>query len=294
MEVYACGRGEDGQLGVGDTTDRFEPKLLTHLKGKDVVQIGCGSGHTVALVSEGKVYTWGRGDDGRLAHGDSGWQYVPRLVVALSNRRIIRVACGSYHTAAISEDGELFTFGGGMYGKLGHGSECGHSLPCRVEALVGRFVTQVACGSRHTVALTREDSEVFAWGDSENGVSGVGDNDGQQYTPRLVEELCGQNTVQISACGFHSAAVTQAGRVFSWGDSKFGRLGYDSVLNVTNPQLIEALREVDIEYVACGGFHTAAITKTGEMYTWGGGEHGQVRFFLCVCVDGPVACIVYV
>ena len=57
------------------------------------------------------------------------------------------------------------------YGKLGHGNESGHSTPCRVEALRGKRVEQVACGSRHTVVLS-DDAEVYVWGDKENGVSG--------------------------------------------------------------------------------------------------------------------------
>ena len=51
------------------------------------------------------------------------------------------------------DTGELFTWGGGMYGKLGHGNEAGHALPTLVEALRFKKVIQVACGSRHTVAL---------------------------------------------------------------------------------------------------------------------------------------------
>src|SRR3546814_15080290 len=82
-------------------------------------------------AGDGQVYTWGRGDDGRLGHGDNGWQYVPRLLERLSNRSVVQVACGSYHTAAVTASGELLTWGGGMYGKLGHGNELGHSVPHR-------------------------------------------------------------------------------------------------------------------------------------------------------------------
>jgi RCC1 and BTB domain-containing protein len=105
--------------------------------------------------------------------------------------------------------GELYTWGGGMYGKLGHGNETGHSTPFLVEALKSQPVRQVACGSRHTVVLL-ESTDVFAWGDKENGVSGHGDTDGHQYLPSAVEELRGKYVKQISACGFHTAALTGA------------------------------------------------------------------------------------
>jgi len=66
LAVFTFGRGEDGQLGLGDTCDSDEPKFVDALRGVGVRQIACGSGHTVVLTTDGEVYTWGRGDDGSL------------------------------------------------------------------------------------------------------------------------------------------------------------------------------------------------------------------------------------
>lgn len=186
-------------------------------------------------TDEGEVYTWGRGDDGRLGHGDNGWKFVPRLVEELRGKNIRQVTCGSYHTAAVTVSGDLYTWGGGMYGKLGHGNETGHSTPFLVETLKGMQVRQVACGSRHTVVLL-ENKDVYTWGDKENGVSGHGDTEGHQYLPCPVEELRGKNIVQISACGFHTAALSEFGEVFTFGEGKFGRLGHNS--GAINPWLV--------------------------------------------------------
>lgn len=127
-----------------------------------------------------------------------------------------------------------------MYGKLGHGNEAGTSTPKRVEGLVGLHVTQIACGSRHTVAVTAAGA-LYSWGDKENGVAGHGDNsdnnnnannnnninvihnadgnntESHQYTPRLVERLAGKRVVQLSACGFHTGCLTDVGECFTWG-----------------------------------------------------------------------------
>jgi hypothetical protein len=81
--------------------------------------------------------------------------------------------------------------GGGMYGKLGHGNEVGHSTPKRVDALVGLGVSHIACGSRHTAIITSSGA-IYTWGDKENGVTGHGDTDGHQYTPKLLERLAGK------------------------------------------------------------------------------------------------------
>mmetsp|Transcript_18157 Transcript_18157/g.23892 ORF Transcript_18157/g.23892 Transcript_18157/m.23892 type:complete len:547 (+) Transcript_18157:211-1851(+) len=273
--VYSWGRGEDGQLGLGDTNDQDTPVAVDALRGKEVSQIACGSGHTVVLTEVGEVFTWGRGDDGRLGHGDNGWKYVPRPVQALAGKVVVQITCGSYHTAAVTEGGELYTWGGGMYGKLGHGNETGHSTPCRVEALSGVQVRQIACGSRHTAVLT-DQGEVYTWGDKENGVVGHGDTEGHQYLPRVLEPLRNKPVKQIAACGFHTSVLTDRGEAYTWGEGKFGRLGHGTERNQTVPRMIEALMGKRMGHVASGGFHSAAITESGNLYTWGGGEHGQL------------------
>ena len=58
LTVYSWGRGEDGQLGIGDTSDQDEPTYVDALRGVGVKEIACGSGHTVVLTGEGEVYTW--------------------------------------------------------------------------------------------------------------------------------------------------------------------------------------------------------------------------------------------
>lgn len=275
MTVHSWGRGEDGQLGLGDTRDVHEPMQVDSLKGKGIYQIACGSGHTVILTNNGEVHTWGRGDDGRLGHGDTGWKYIPRLVEVLRGKCVLYVTCGSYHTAAVTENGEVYTWGGGMYGKLGHGNESGHSSPCIVDKLQTKHVIQVACGSRHTVGLCA-DGAVYTWGDKESGVCGHGDTEGHQYYPKVVEEISSEKTIQIAACGFHTACLTDTGVVYTWGEGKFGRLGHGDEEDRLVPVAVSSLVDKEITEVSCGGFHSAAISKLGELFTWGGGEHGQL------------------
>ena len=275
LTVYSWGRGEDGQLGIGDTSDQDEPTYVDSLRGVGVKQIACGSGHTVVLTGEGEVYTWGRGDDGRLGHGDNGWKYVPRLTHSLTGQVVTHVTCGSYHTAAVSSNGDLFTWGGGMYGKLGHGNESGHSTPRRVETLVGLTIVDIACGSRHTAVVTNKGC-LYTWGDKENGVAGHGDTEGHQYTPKLLERLSGKKVVQLSACGFHTGCLTDMGEVYTWGEGKFGRLGHGAERNCHSPRLVESLLGKRPIQIACGGFHSAVVTQDGKMFTFGGGEHGQL------------------
>lgn len=275
LAVFSWGRGEDGQLGIGDTSDQDEPTFVDALRGVGVRQIACGSGHTVVLTTDGEVFTWGRGDDGRLGHGDNGWKYVPRIIQSLEGQVIAQVTCGSYHTAAVGVNGDLYTWGGGMYGKLGHGNESGHSTPKRVEGLAGLSVQQIACGSRHTAVITSTGA-LYTWGDKENGVAGHGDTEGHQYTPKLLERLATKRIIQLSACGFHTGCLTDQEEVYTWGEGKFGRLGHGAERNCHTPKLVESLLGKRPRQIACGGFHTAVVTEDGRVHTFGGGEHGQL------------------
>lgn len=72
--VFTWGRGSDGQLGLGDTADQDIPCGVDALQSVQVAHIACGSGHTVILSTTGEIYSVGRGDDGRLGHGDNGWK----------------------------------------------------------------------------------------------------------------------------------------------------------------------------------------------------------------------------
>ena len=161
------------------------------------------------------------------------------------------------------------------YGKLGVGNENGSSVPVLVDKLRDQFVINVACGSRHTVALTKS-SEVYSWGDCENGVTGHNFVGGENYVPQIVSVLSGRGVWQITACGFHTACVTKRGNVYTWGEGKFGRLGHGDERNAYRPQKVQRLHDQTVTDVSCGGFHSAAITDAGVLYMFGGGEHGQL------------------
>lgn len=75
-------------------------------------------------------------------------------------------------------------------------------------------------------------------------------------------------------CGVkHAALVTKNGEVFTWGEESGGRLGHGSREDSVHPRLVESLAICNVDIVACGEFHTCAVTTSGELYTWGDGTH---------------------
>ena len=92
----------------------------------------------------GDVFSFGKGMDGRLGHGEEDWdQFRPKQVEALKGRNVVQVSAGGYHSLVLTESGDVFSFGMGRYGRLGHGDEESQYLPKLVEALKGKKVVEV-------------------------------------------------------------------------------------------------------------------------------------------------------
>lgn len=73
--------------------------------------------------------SWGDGEDGKLGHGDTLTLDTPKIIESLLAKRVVYIACGSSHSAAITSNGELYTWGQGQYGRLGHGDEVSKYTP---------------------------------------------------------------------------------------------------------------------------------------------------------------------
>ena len=148
--VFAWGSNNHGQLGLGDTTDRMWPTQVTTLRNLRVLPGGVVAGleHSVALTSEGGVFTWGSGRCGQLGHGTYNSETQPRKVMELMGTSVSLVAAGDRHTLAyIPSRGKLYAMGVGGSGQLGRGDiTCNTNLPQIVVGLEGRAVASVAAG----------------------------------------------------------------------------------------------------------------------------------------------------
>ncbi len=111
--VLTWGRGVFGQLGHGDTENYSLPTPVEGLIKIQIAQVCCGWQHTLALSTQGKVFSWGYGEDGQLGHGDTSDNPLPREIVSFKHTRIASIAAGHSHSGAISESApsQLFLWG---------------------------------------------------------------------------------------------------------------------------------------------------------------------------------------
>lgn len=262
----------------------------------------------------GDVYSWGSGEMGQLGFplledlpkDQDGYPYEPTagLIKAFERMKICQIAGGDGHTAAVTVHGKLYSWGASACGQLGH-SDTEHMpkdvegypyqpVPLLVESLQDVCIVQISCGDAHTVALSRE-GLLYSWGGGGCGQLGHSetskmpkDEDGCPYqpTPRIVEHLR-PHVVATIACGkAHTIAVSDRGRMYTWGAGACGQLGHPDTSSFPSdedgypfqpvPREVEQLRDHRVVSTACGDVHTLALTDMGHVYSFGGGSYGQL------------------
>ncbi|XP_053920301.1 probable E3 ubiquitin-protein ligase HERC4 isoform X3 [Cuculus canorus] len=168
-ELFAWGHNTYGQLGVGCQTTILipQPRLVKRLKGISLAQIAAGGGHSVTVSLSGAVYSWGKNDFGQLGLGDTVDRDCPSYIGALEHWKTVFISCGADHTAVLSKEGLVCTFGAGGAGQLGHNSTRNELLPRVVAELWGARVSQVACGRQHTLVYVPLLDKVYSFGSGE-------------------------------------------------------------------------------------------------------------------------------
>ncbi|KAG8084611.1 hypothetical protein GUJ93_ZPchr0010g9191 [Zizania palustris] len=287
-EVFTWGEDSGGRLGHGTREDSVHPRLVESLAACNVDFVACGEFHTCAVTTTGELYTWGDGTHnvGLLGHGTDVGHWIPkRISGALEGLQVAYVSCGTWHTALITSMGQLFTFGDGSFGVLGHGNLSSISCPREVESLSGLKTIAVACGVWHTAAIvevivTQSSSSVsagklFTWGDGDKHRLGHGDKEAR-LKPTCVASLIDYDFYKV-ACG-HSLTVglTTSGQVLSMGNSVYGQLG-NPHSDGRLPCLVEdKIVGEHVLQVACGSYHVAVLTSRNEVFTWGKGANGRL------------------
>jgi alpha-tubulin suppressor-like RCC1 family protein len=290
---YSWGYNPYGQLGDGTNTNRDVPVQVLGPGGSDnlagVVAVGGGFYFTVALKSDGTVWTWGRNEYGQLGDGTNTTRTVPVQVLGPGGvgylTGIVAISGGYEHTIARKSDGTVWSWGANSAGQLGDGTGTNRNVPVQVlgPGSVGyltRVVAVSGCGS-HTVAL-KTDGTVWTWGWGPYGQLGTANNS-NQYVPVQVLGPGGDgyltDVVAVGGGYNNTFGLKTDGTVWAWGGNDFGQLGDGSNTNRNVPVQVQGPGGVgflsDVTAVSQGMYHTVALKSDGTLWAWGYNGVGQ-------------------
>lgn len=258
-EVWTWGGNFHGQCGTGSKEAKVIEKLskIPNVTGK-IKQVTCGLDHTLLLSTDGTVMSCGWGADGQTGLNHFKDEATCKVIEGeLKDVRIKQIATSGDCCLALSDEGEIFSWGNNEYGQLAVDEEDEQfAVPIRATLLRNLpQVQQVAAGGSFCIALTVT-GELYSWG---YGVLGHGKEVSFTKTPRKIEEFSKiDDTISSLICGPESCAVlTESGNLYTWGRGSFGRLGLGSTLNQWTPKRVEVSGKV--MEVTCGMDHMAAI-----------------------------------
>ena len=250
--LWTWGRNDYGQMGNGNRTSYSSPIQVGPLTNWK--QVACGYVHTAAITTDGTLWTWGYNSSGQLGNNTASttvYYSSPIQVGSLTNWK--QVAAGHDHTAAITTNGTLWTWGRNNYGQLGNNTINYFSSPIQVGTLTNW--KQVACGDNFTASI-KTDGTLWACG--YNGLGSLGNGNVTNYSsPIQVGSLT--NWKQVAGGNAYTAAIKTDGTLWTWGYNSSGQLGYGTfTTNYSSPVQVGTL--TNWKQVACGDTSTASIT----------------------------------
>ncbi len=283
LEIFA-------ELTEPNPTGSSLSEIKNNIPENDIKSISCGANHTAILTKDGKVLTFGSNTESSFNNNISG--QLGRTIGGTNNQvpmeisgndtdisGIIAVSCGGAHTAILTEEGKVLTFGsnsqgGTITGQLGRTVENNNNFdsePTVIPNLTNCIA--VSCGGSHT-AILKNNGTVFTFGEHSVGQLGQGNITSNILTPI---EISGNHTDIIAvSCGeFHTAILKNNGTVLTFGLNNMGQLGINSTFDAFTPMEISG-NHTDIIAVSCGNAHTAILKSNGTVFTSGNTFNGQL------------------
>ncbi|XP_037586442.1 RCC1 domain-containing protein 1 [Cebus imitator] len=252
----------------------------------------------VVLEAQGEDDPGGEAQAGRLPLLPCARAYVsprpPFYRPLAPELRVRQLKLGAEHALLLDTAGQVFSWGGGRHGQLGHGTLEAELEPRPLEALQGLAMAEVAAGGWHSVCVS-ETGDIYIWGWNESGQlalptrslaedgetaakEGTGLNaDGSQAKrmaraedgapapfiavqpfPALLDLPLGSDAIKASCGSRHTAVVTRTGDLYTWGWGKYGQLGHGDTSSWDRPRRVEYFvdKQLQVKAITCGPWNT--------------------------------------
>jgi len=277
--VYAWGYGSHGQLGNGSTGNSFSPVQVKFPAGVTIASIPANSDPwdtAYAIDTAGNVWGWGANAGGELCLGPGSNFTVPQELTRLP-APVTAVAGADQHTT-YDASGTLYSCGAGADGDLGNGAVKASRVPVKVQGLSGATATSIVSGFNN-VGVLLSDGSYYDWG--WNGKGQLGDGTTGGYSDVPVQVTLPAPVTQVAQGGNgpndgQTLVMLSDGSVYAWGVNSSGQLGTGTLTSKNSPVKISPPAGVTYQALMAGGVTSFAVSTTGDVYGWGGNQHGEL------------------
>src|SRR3989338_6370676 len=280
--LWSWGSQYKGQLGLGDTVSRSSPVQVGTVATWSTLATGSNSSR-FGIKSDGSLWAWGYGVDGRLGLGDTVSRSSPVQIGALTTWS--SVASGGPHALGIKIDGTLWAWGTNTtYDSLGDGTLINRSSPVQIGTL-GTW-SSVTVGNSGNSAL-KSDGTLWSWGKNYFGPLGLG-TAGSGLTCSSPTQVGTLATWRNVSAGTHNRlAIRTDGTLWAWGrNNNNGQLGLGDIIHRSSPVQVGTLATWSI--ASSGGDHSLAVKTDGTLWAWGGGATGPLGLGDTIARSSPV------
>jgi alpha-tubulin suppressor-like RCC1 family protein len=257
--LWGMGENNNGELGLGDTTQRNSPvKIIS----SGVVAVATGSHHMMFIMSDGSLWSTGSNSNGQLGDGTTTERHSPVQVVPSG---VVSVSAGHLHTAFINSDGSLWITGYNNYGALGLGDTTQRNTP---EQIMPSGVVSVSAGTHFTTFIMSDGS---LWGMGYNAYGELGDGTTTQRNTPV--QMVASGVVSVSAGHYVTRFVKSDDSLWVTGYNNYGGLGLGDTSSRTTPVQVSVSGAVS---VSAGYNHTIFVKSDGSLWSTGYNNEGQL------------------
>jgi len=247
--IFAWGYNFYGQLGDGTMINKNIPTDITSSfsfnENEKVKDVSLGAYYSTVLTTDGRIFTWGTNMYGQLGDGTNIDKHTPVDItsnfVLTENEEIIQISMNGYVSSAITSEGRIFTWGWNIFGQLGDNTFVNKNVPTEITAnfslIEDETITNIWLGVHHSSALS-SNNKVFVWGNNGYGQLGDGTLINKSIPIEITsffDLLENEKVTELSLSQFNSSALTNNGRVFTWGSNAYGLLGNNTNIDSNIP-----------------------------------------------------------
>lgn len=284
FQLFSWGANSYGQLAQNHKEDIMSPTCIKEL---DICphKISGGGGHTMFLDQGNRVWSCGWNTKGQLGL-DINHSDVPRPlhVKVLDTHNVVKIATGWDFSVALTKDGSVYSWGSNVFGQMGvpSVSKCSNK-PMKIDFPQDDKIVDISAGLRHAGAVC-ENGRVYMWGSGKKGQLGVIQSGKHVRQLSPIQVALPKGHVEEKACHivtgtYHTAVLSESGLIFAWGENKHGVITIPPT--ITRLQIIpHVVARDNFDTKVCklysGWTHMLAKTESGNIYTWGRNDYGQL------------------